>query len=296
MRTDMLEETIIEEVTNIVKVAETKIMEKISIQYLADLLWYSEQQVRLVFKMAAGQAIGRYLKRRYLTHIYLTIGSDAYSKLKKTAAVMGCERYKQKMEHFFGKVIDEDKLQRPLTTEQMRLNLINLENSPYIDRWLKEKICGKRQRVDIGNDVTRLLLLDENNQMPYDYDHCYFKYKDRLFIIDSRLAVDIPYKNSLWIMGMELCIYKTEQAENRYVLPIIKKFIENGTVKNMKERDSGIQLQELSYFYARKNKSFHMVNIIEESGISSGELIKLMIKEKCILLESGKLFFLLGEK
>ena len=114
-----------------------------------------------MFKIAAGQTIGQYLKRRYLTQIYLTIGSDAYNKLKRTAAVMGCGRYKQKMEHFFGKEIDDDKLQRPLTTEQMRINLFDLENSPYVDRWLKEKICGKRQRVDIGNDVTRLLLLDE---------------------------------------------------------------------------------------------------------------------------------------
>ena len=94
MRVNMLEETIIEEVTKIV--AETKIMEEMSIQYLADSLCYSEQQVRLVFKIAAGQTIGQYLKRRYLTQIYLTIGSDAYNKLKRTAAVMGCRRYKKK--------------------------------------------------------------------------------------------------------------------------------------------------------------------------------------------------------
>ena len=89
MRVNMLEETIIEEVTKIIKVAETKIMKEMSIQYLADSLCYSEQQVRLVFKIAAGQTIGQYLKRRYLTQIYLTIGSDAYNKLKRTAAVMG---------------------------------------------------------------------------------------------------------------------------------------------------------------------------------------------------------------
>lgn len=294
MRANMLEEGIVEEVANIVKAAEEKIMEGISIQYLADLLWYSEQQVRLVFKMAAGQTIGQYLKRRYLTQIYLTIGSDAYSKLKRTAAVMGCKRYKQKMEHFFGKRIEVDKLQRPLTTEQMRINLFDLDNSPYVDRWLKEKICGKRQRVDIGNDVTRLLLLNENNRMPYDYDHCYFKHKGRLFIVDSRMAVGIPYNYSLW--GMELCIYKTEQAENRHVFQIIKKFMENGTVNNMEERDCGLQVQELSYYYAHKNKTFHIVNIIEELGINRGALTTMMIKEKYIILESGKLFFLLGEK
>ena len=295
MRVNMLEETIIEEVTKIVRVAETKIMEEMGIQYLADSLCYSEQQVRLVFKIAAGQTIGQYLKRRYLTQIYLTIGSDAYNKLKRTAAVMGCGRYKQKMEHFFGKEIDDDKLQRPLTTEQMRINLFDLENSPYVDRWLKEKICGKRQRVDISNDVTRLLLLDENNRMPYDYDHCYFRHKGRLFIIDSRLAVDMPYNNSLWIMGMEFCIYKTEQAENRYVFQIIKKFMENGTVKNMKKEDSGIQVQELSYFYAHKNKSFRIVNIIDGSDMVVEALTTLMIREEYIILESGKLFFLLDK-
>ena len=68
-------------------------------------------------------------------------------------------------------------------------------------------------------------------------------------------------------MGMEFCIYKTEQAENRYVFQIIKKFMENGTVKNMKKEDSGIQVQELSYFYAHKNKSFRIVNIIDGSDM-----------------------------
>ena len=38
MRVNMLEETIIEEVTKIIKVAETKIMKEMSIQYFADSL------------------------------------------------------------------------------------------------------------------------------------------------------------------------------------------------------------------------------------------------------------------
>lgn len=296
MRANMLEDAMIQEVENIVKVAEEKRMEEISIQCLADLLGYSEQQVRLVFKMAAGQTIGQYLKRRYLTQIYLTIGNDVYSKLKRTANVMGCRRYKQKMEHFFGKEIDMDKLQRPLTTEQMRTNLFDLKDSPYVDRWLKEKICGRRQRVDIGNDVTKLLLLDENDRMPYDYDYCYFKHKDRFFIIESQMTVDIPENNSIWILGMKFDICKPEQAENKYVFQVIKKFMEDGSVKNIGEKCCGFQIQTCSYYYAHRNKSLRIENIIDESGIDSGTLTTLMIKEKYIMLESGKLFFLLDEQ
>lgn len=94
---------------------------------------------------------------------------------------------------------------------------------------------------------------------------------------------------------MEFCIYKTEQVENRYVFQIIKKFMENGTVKNMKKEDSGIQVQELSYFYAHKNKSFHIVNIIDGSDMVGEALTTLMIKEEYIILESGELFFLLDK-
>ena len=50
MRANMLEDAMIQEVENIVKVAEEKRMEEISIQCLADLLGYSEQQVRLVLR------------------------------------------------------------------------------------------------------------------------------------------------------------------------------------------------------------------------------------------------------
>lgn len=296
MRTNMSGEEKIEKVANFVNVAEEKISEGISISFLADLLGYSVSQVSSLFEEVTGQTIGQYLKRRYFTQIYLAIGSDAYSKLKITADVKGCRRYKQRMEHIFGKEIDINKLQRPITTEQMRTHLFDVEYSPYVDKWLKTRICGRRQRVDIGNDVTKLLLLDENDRMPYDYDHCYFKHKDRFFIIESQMAVDIPENNSSWRLGLNIDICKTEQAEIKYVFQVMKKFMEAGTVKNMRGKCCGFQMQNSSYYYAHRNKSFRSVNIIDESGIDSGTLTTLMIKEKYIILESGKLFFLLDEQ
>lgn len=289
LRTNMSGEEKNEKVANFVNVAEEKIRDGISISFLADLLGYSAPHVSSLFEEVTGQTIGRYLKRRYFTQIYLAIGSDAYSKLKITADVKGCRRYKQRMEHFFGKEIDINKLQRPITIEQMRTHW-------YVDRWLKEKICGRRQRVDIGNDVTKLLLLDENNRMPYDYDHCYFKHKDRFFIIESHMTVDIPENNSIWILGMKFDICKPEQAENKYVFQVIKKFMEDGSVKNIGEKCCGFQMQNCSCYYAHRNKSLRIENIIDESGIDSGTLTTLMIKEKYIMLESGKLFFLLDEQ
>ena len=52
---------------------------------------------------------------------------------------------------------------------------------------------------------------------------------------------------------------------------------------------------ELSYFYAHKNKSFRIVNIIDGSDMVGEALTTLMIKEEYIILESGKLFFLLDK-